>query len=73
MIAPEKEKILWILDLVAEQEENRFQTLFSTVYIVSKKQIVGAWREAAHFKQANEVGVLTVHVTNDVHGRRQLQ
>ena len=34
VISSEKEKVLWVLDLVSEEEADGFQRLLSSVYII---------------------------------------
>jgi len=51
MVASQKEKVFWVLDLVSQQKANCFQRLFPSVNIVSKEQVVGFRREATIFKQ----------------------
>lgn len=41
VIASQDEKVFRVFDLVSEQKANSLQGLFSSVYIVSEKQIVG--------------------------------
>ena len=58
MITPEQEEIFWVLDFVAQQQEDRLQRLFPSVHIVAQEEIVGGGREPAHLKQTDEIGVL---------------
>lgn len=37
MVSAEEEKVVWVLDFVQEEEAYCLYTLFSSVYIVSKK------------------------------------
>lgn len=63
MVAAQQKEILRILDLVCEQQANRFQRLFPTIDIVAQKQIIGLWREAAVLEQSQEIIVLAVNVS----------
>lgn len=51
VVAPEKEEVAWVLDLVCEQEAYRLEAVLSPVDVVSEEQVVGARREAAIFEQ----------------------
>lgn len=52
-------------------EEDGLKTLLPSIDVVAHKEEVGARREAAHLKHANEVRVLAVNVADDLHGRRK--
>lgn len=62
MVASENEEVLWVLDLVGQEEADGFQTLLSTIYVVAKEQIVGGGRETAVLEETKEVIVLTVDI-----------
>ena len=72
MITPQEKEILWILDLIAQQEEDGFQTLLAPIHIVAQEKIVCRRREPTHFKQSDKVRILPMNVTNDLDGRRKL-
>lgn len=63
MIAAQQEEVLWILDLVGEQQADGFERLFAAVHVVAQEQVVGFGREATVLKQAQQVIVLAVYVT----------
>lgn len=69
VITPQKKEILWILDLVAQQEEDGFQTLLASVHIIAQEKIVCRRREPTHFKQPDKVRILPVDVTDNLDGR----
>ncbi len=50
VISSKNEEVFWVFDLVGEQEANGFQTLLSTVHVVSEKQVIGFRRESTVFK-----------------------
>lgn len=52
VIATQQEEVLWVLDLVGEQQADGFEWLFATVHIVAQEQVVGLGWEAAVLKQA---------------------
>jgi hypothetical protein len=62
VIAPENEKVLWVFDLVREQETDCLQALFSPVDIVTEEEVVSLWWEPTVFKQTEEIVVLPVYV-----------
>lgn len=68
VVATQNEEVLWILDLVGQQEADGFERLLATVDVVAKEQVVGLWGETAVFEQAEEVIVLTVDVAADLLG-----
>ena len=63
VVAPEQEKVFWVLDLVGEEEADGLEGLFTPIYVVPQEQVVGLGREAAIFKQPQQVIVLPVYVT----------
>lgn len=50
MIPAEEEEIFGVFDFVGQEEADGFQTLFSTIDVVTKKQIVGIRWETTIFK-----------------------
>lgn len=62
MVPPQQEEVLWVLDLVGEQQADGLQRLLAPVHIVSQEQVVGLRGEAPVLKQTEEVGVLAVDV-----------
>ena len=63
MVATEQEKVLWVLDFVAQEETNRFDRLLAAVDIVTKEQIVGFGRESAILEDPQQIIVLTMYIT----------
>ena len=62
VIAAEQEEVLWVLDLVAEEEANRLDWLFTAVDVVTKEEIVCFRWEASIFEDSKEIVILSVHV-----------
>ena len=62
MVAPEEEEVLWVLDLVGEQQADGLQALLAPVHVVAQEEVVGLGREAAVLEQAEQVRVLAVDV-----------
>ena len=63
MVAPEQEEVLWVFDLVGQQQADGLQGLLAPVHVVPKEQVVGFWGEASVLKQPQQVCVLAVDVT----------
>ena len=66
VVTAEDEKVLWVLDLVGEQQANGLEGLLSTVDIVSEEKVVGFWGETAVLEQTEEVVVLSMDITADL-------
>ena len=67
VISAENEEVLGILDFVRKEKADCFQRLLASVYIVAEKEIVGFWRKAAVFEQAQEVVILSMNITAYLH------
>jgi len=52
MVASKKEKVLRVLDLIAEQQRNSLNTLLSSVDVVSKEKVIRFRWESTILKQA---------------------
>lgn len=63
MIATQDEKVLWVFDLVGEQQADGLQRLLASVNIVPKEEIVCLWWEATILEQTEKVVILTMDVT----------
>ena len=66
MVATQHEEVLWIFDLVREEQADRLEGLLATVDVVSEKEVIRFWWEAAVLEQAQEVVVLSVDITADL-------
>lgn len=62
VVSAQKEKILWILDLVRQQEANCLQRLLPSIDVISKKQVVAFWRKTSIFKQSQKIIILPVNI-----------
>jgi hypothetical protein len=69
MISSKKKEVFGILEFVAQQQENRLQTLLSTVNIVAQEKIVGCRRKPAHLEQSDKIRVLAMYVADDLYRR----
>ena len=63
MVAPEEEEVLWVLDLVGEQEADGLERLLPPVHVVAQEQVVGLGREPSVLEQSQQVCVLPVNIT----------
>lgn len=62
VVTAEDEEIFGVLDLVREQEADRFERLLATVDIVSQEQVVGLRRETTILEEAQKIVVLPVNI-----------
>ena len=63
MVAPKQEKILRILNLVAQEQSDRFNGLFAAVNVITKEQVVRLRWETTILKDSQQVVVLAMHIT----------
>jgi len=63
VVAAQDEEIFGVFDLVCEEQADGLKGLLASVDIVSQEQVVGLGREAAIFKQTEEVIILAVNIT----------
>ena len=63
MVAPKQEKILRILNLVAQKQSDRFNGLFAAVNVITKEQVVRLRWETTILKDSQQVVVLAMHIT----------
>lgn len=62
MVPAEDEEVFWIFDFVCQKETDRLERLFTSIYVVSKEEVVSFRRESAVFKQTQEIVVLSVNI-----------
>lgn len=63
MVSSEQKEIFWVFDLVSQQQADRFQRLFASVYIVPQEQVVALWWKASIFEQPEQIIVLPMNIT----------
>ena len=73
VITTQQEEVFWESELIAQQKQDRFKRLLSSVHIISQKQEVAVRWEAAHFEHAYQISILPVYVSYDFDGRRKFQ
>ena len=66
VVPTQDEEVLWVFDLVGEQQTDRFEGLLSTVDVIAEKEVVGLGGEAAVLKKTQKVVVLAVDITTDL-------
>ena len=72
MISSQQEKVLRILNLVAQQKADSLNRLLSTVDVVAEEQVVGLRRESTVLEDAEQVIVLSMHVACSTRGEKRL-
>ena len=65
VVPTEQEEVLWVLDLIGQQQADGLQRLLAPVHVVPQEQVVTLWREAAVLEQPQKIIVLAVNVTCD--------
>ena len=63
MVPTKEEEVLWVLNLVRQQETNSLQRLLATVHIVPEEQVVGFGGKSSVLKEPQKVIILSVDVT----------
>lgn len=63
VVSTEDEEIFRVLDLVCQQQTYCFKRLFSTIYVITKEQVVGLWWESTVFEETQKVIVLTMDIS----------
>ena len=73
VVTAEDEEVFGELDLEGEDEADAFETLLTTIDVVTEEEVVGGGREATIFEEAEEIVVLAVDVTADFDGGFKLE
>jgi hypothetical protein len=73
VVSTQDEEIFGVLDLVRQQQTDRLETLLATVHVITQKDVIGLGREAAVFKETQQIIILSVHVTADLDRSLQLE
>lgn len=63
VIPSQQEKVLWVFNLVSQQQADGLQRLLPSVHIVPQKQVVTLRGVSTVLKQPEQVIVLTVNIT----------
>ena len=63
MVASEEEEVLWVLDLVGQEEADGFEGLLSSVNIISEEKVIGFRWESSVLKQSQQVIILTMDIS----------
>ena len=67
VVAAQDEEVLGVLDLVGEEEADGLERLLASVDVVAQEEVVCFRREPTIFEQTEEVIILAVDVTTDLH------
>lgn len=63
MVSSKNEEILRVFNFVANEKTEGFDSLLSSVNVVSQEEIVGCWRETKEREDSEQIVVLAVYVT----------
>jgi len=50
VISSQEKEVLWVLYLVAQEEEDGFEALLPSIDVVPEEEVVCSWRKATHFE-----------------------
>ena len=67
VVAAQDEEVFGVLDLVGEEQADGLERLLASVNVVTQEEVVCFRREPAIFEQTEEVIILAVDVTTDLH------
>lgn len=73
VISSEKEEVLRVLDFVCQKKADGFETLLSSVNIVSEEKVVCLWRETSILEKSEEIIVLAMDITANLDWGFQLE
>lgn len=73
VVPSQQEKVLWVFNLVCQQQADGLQRLLPSVHIISQKQIVTLRGVSTILKQPEQVVVLTVNITYKQDSRTERQ
>jgi hypothetical protein len=62
VISTQQEKVLFVLQLVGKQQNNRLEALFAAVNVITKEEIVCIGRESSIFEQSEKINELSMHI-----------
>ena len=66
MVSSQHEEVLWIFYFVSQQKADGFDTLLSSVDVVSnEKEFVILTRVSCHVKKPEKIEVLPMHITKN--------
>lgn len=64
VVASQQEEVIRVLNFIGHQETDRFNTLFSSIDVVSdKKKLLVIMRIAGNIKESEKVEKLTMYIT----------
>jgi hypothetical protein len=68
MVATENEEILWIFDLVCQEQAYCLKRLLASIHVIAQEEVVCLGWEAAVLEQAQKIVVLAVDIATDLGG-----
>lgn len=71
MIPTEDEEVLWVLDLVREEQADGFKGLLAPVDVVPKEEVVCFGWEPSVFKEAEKIVILAMDITTNLRQKKQ--
>lgn len=63
VVAPQQEEVLWVFDLVRQEQAYCLQALLPSVHVVPQEEVIRLRGEPAALKKPQEIGVLPVYVS----------
>jgi hypothetical protein len=66
MVSTENEEILWIFDLVCQEQAYCLKRLFASIHVIAKEEVVCLGWEAAVLEQAQKIIVLAMDIAADL-------
>jgi hypothetical protein len=65
VISPKKKDMLRIKLLTSKQESQDFQRITTAINIITKEEVVSAWRVMIPLEDSNKIVKITVKITNN--------
>jgi hypothetical protein len=66
VVPTQDEEVLWVLDLVCQQQADGLERLLATIDVVTEEEVVRLGREAAVLEKTKQIVVLAVNVAADL-------
>ena len=63
MVSTKEEEVLWVLNLVRQEETGTLNGVLATIHIVPQKEVICFRRKPPYLKQPQEIVVLSVNVS----------
>lgn len=66
VVSSQDKEVFGVLDLVGQEQADGLETLFTTVDVVTEKEVVGLRREATVLEKTQQVIILSVDIAADL-------